>query len=554
MSDHHRSDRSKDHAYARMKQDSRSKSKEKSKTTDKSDSKNHESRSKSKDSENKHDNDKRSKSNHKSEHDKDKGKTDDKTSSGSKSSKQTEHVRSKSTSHSSSKSSDEKQSSKSSASKYDSKHVEKHSSSSGAKTSSTKSDYKNERSKTKDSDHKTDSSSKSKHVITESSSKSKHDKIVDDDSKSRKDKITDPRKNSYQNYKKSEQTDPNNNSKYKVTKSNADSDSEGLCSDTDNDNEAQMLRKIKDKLAQLENRHAYSFNESDHFIQDSQFHEHSHDSSYAVISESSILNRIDKSKSEKLDISHDSAENFMDIFNEGVETEKKGKPLSKDAMYLVENFFDREPDKDVAKTLKERYLEPENTENLSSKEVNVEIYRCLDANVKKRDFFMKNVQGMMCTSSIANLRMVEEISELYKNKKISHGGANALLKYASDSTKMLARAQSDISLFRKFLMKPHLQFKYQQLCAKRTFGKHLFGNDLGKEIKEIDEESKIMKTVGKSKFKTNRYEPYKTQFSNNQQTQRGRGFLSRPYQRGSRQNYRSRGRGQATPSHTQTKQ
>lgn len=551
MSDHHRSDRSKDHAYARMKQDSRSKSREKSKTTDKSDSKNHESRSKSKDSENKHDNDKRSKSNHKSEHDKDKGKTDDKTSSGSKSSKQTEHVRSKSTSHSSSKSSDEKQSSKSSASKYDSKHVEKHSSSSGAKTSSTKSDDKSERSKTKDSAYKTDSSSKSKHVITESSSKSKH---VDDDSKSRKDKITDPRKNSYQNYKKSEQTDPNNNSKCEVTKSNADSDSEGLCSDTDNDNEAQMLRKIKDKLAQLENRHAYSFNESDHFIQDSQFHEHSHDSSYAVISESSILNRIDKSKNEKLDISHDSAENFMDIFNEGVETEKKGKPLSKDAMYLVENFFDREPDKDVAKTLKERYLEPENTENLSSKEVNVEIYRCLDANVKKRDFFMKNVQGMMCTSSIANLRMVEEISELYKNKKISHGGANALLKYASDSTKMLARAQSDISLFRKFLMKPHLQFKYQQLCAKRTFGKHLFGNDLGKEIKEIDEESKIMKTVGKSKFKTNRYEPYKTQFSNNQQTQRGRGFLSRPYQRGSRQNYRSRGRGQATPSHTQTKQ
>ena len=201
------------------------------------------------------------------------------------------------------------------------------------------------------------------------------------------------------------------------------------------------------------------------------------------------------------------------------------------------------------KTIIERYPEPENTENLSSKDINVEIYRCLDPYVKKKDFVLKNVQGMMCTSSIANIRLIEEIANLYKNKKISQQGANTLLKCASDSTKLLARAQSDISLFRKFLMKPHLQFKYQQLCAKKTFGKNLFGDDLAKEIKDIDEESKIMKTVGKNIRYKNRYEPYRNPYTQTH-SQRGRGFL--PRVRGARGNYRARGRGHATS--TQSKQ
>ena len=394
-----------------------------------------------------------------------------------------------------------------------------------------------------------DNSKSSKSSSSKSTTKSSDSKVVN---KNEHDNISEPKGEEKLVTNISHKHDDNNNK--------VQSDSEGLCSDTEPENEAQLLRNIKDRLAQLENRdHAYSFTESDRFIDDSQFHDMKHDSSYAVMSDSSILNTIQnrENKSETLNISHDSEVDFMEIFNEGVEITKKGKPIGKDAKYLVENFFDREPDKDVAKTLKDRYPEPENVQSLSSKDINVEIYRGLDSSVKKRDFVLKNVQGMMCTSSVANLRIVEEVADLYKSKKISQGGANALLKYASDSTKMLARAQSDISLFRKFLMKPHLQYKYQPLCTKRTFGKNLFGDDLAKEIKEIDEESKIMKTVSKTKYKQNRFEPYKPsyaqgQYGQGQTSQRGRGFLSRPYQRG-RSSYRARGRGQTTQS-SQNKQ
>ena len=80
---------------------------------------------------------------------------------------------------------------------------------------------------------------------------------------------------------------------------------------------------------------------------------------------------------------------------------------------------------------------------------------------------------------------------------ISNEVANTLYQYACDSTKLLAKGYSDISVYRKFALKSQVQPSYQQLCAKRTFGSMLFGNDLAKEVKNIAEESKIMRQFNK---------------------------------------------------------
>ena len=59
---------------------------------------------------------------------------------------------------------------------------------------------------------------------------------------------------------------------------------------------------------------------------------------------------------------------------------------------------------------------------------------------------------------------------------------------------------SDVSIIRKQNIKPILLPRYAPLCAKRTYDKLLFGNDLGTALKEADDESKISKNLKQNKF------------------------------------------------------
>ena len=248
---------------------------------------------------------------------------------------------------------------------------------------------------------------------------------------------------------------------------------------------------------------------------------------------------------------------FSAILNEGTEGAKKGPALKPDAMHIVSKFFDTELDPAVVKTIKDRYLEPENCSNLSGKAVNVEIYRCLNAGIRKKDFCLKGIQSAVATAAIANLRMIDELTALCRAKQVSRTVADTLITHAADSTKVLAKGYGDISVFRKFVMKPHIQVKYQQLCSKRTFGSSLFGDDLSKEVKTIDEESKIMRNFSRTfpGNNTQRYHPYDARAPKNWQP-RGRGSF-RPHSsqwRGRGKSYRGRGKAQISQNQTAQQQ
>ena len=242
---------------------------------------------------------------------------------------------------------------------------------------------------------------------------------------------------------------------------------------------------------------------------------------------------------------HDEAD-FASILNEGIDGAKKGPILKKEAMALVSKVFDKEPENAMVKSIKDKYLDPENCENLSGKTVNAEIYRNLPAYMKKKDFCLKGIQGAIATASTANLRLIDELASMKARGIITNEVANSLYQYACDSTKMLAKGYSDISVYRKFALKSQVQPSYQQLCAKRTFGSMLFGNDLAKEVKNIAEESKIMRQFNKvppQPVYAQRYHPYADRNSKNGQY-RGRGNFRPQYgqYRGRTRPYRGRGK------------
>ena len=316
--------------------------------------------------------------------------------------------------------------------------------------------------------------------------------------------------------------------------------------------ESQIIHDLREQLSQLQQKnsaqdHCFSFDEGDG-LDDAQFN-----SSFSERND----NIIENIESEQMEFDDDA---MMSILNKGTDEAKKGKPLNKEGLHIVTDFFDKEPNTELIKEIKERYLEPENCTNLSGKSVNAEIYREINQYARTRDHGLRNIQCAVATAAVANLRLVDELSDLFKRRKIDTEIAKSLMNHVSDSTKVLSKGYSDISVFRKCLMKPHVTYKYQQLCSKRTYGNSLFGDDLGKEIKEIDEQSKIMKRFNKSNpaygSQQYRYKPYSDhRFSDYRPPKngmRGRGTYRPSYsQFRGRRPFRSRGK-PVTQSQSQT--
>ena len=333
----------------------------------------------------------------------------------------------------------------------------------------------------------------------------------------------------------------------------------------------ESIRELTERIAFLENRRAntspaFTF-DCDEFLRAKNDFDECSRSSYDRSSRCAEEPDIDSRGS----VHSDANDDFLKIMNEGTEGAQKGAPLSADALSFVSKLFEHELDPQAVKDIKERYLTPENGEMLTGKSINVEIYRQLEPNIKKRDFLTKGIQSSMATASIANIRLIEMLSTLRKQGEIKLDVAKSLLKFACDSTKVLSKGFSDLSVYRKGTLRPHVQPKYQQLCSKRTYGNMLFGDDLSKEVKAIDEESKIMRHFARSQTTGNfghqqsfnqshrygqtsayghRYQPY----SKNGQ-QRGRGSFRPQFNqyRGKKPN-RGRGRPMAQPQNQSASQ
>ena len=247
----------------------------------------------------------------------------------------------------------------------------------------------------------------------------------------------------------------------------------------------------------------------------------------------------------------DSSYDFSDLLLEGTAGTKKGQPLGDDGLKVASLFFDNDFDKSLLKPILERHCEPENCENLSAKLLNQEVFRSLPSWPKKRDIKLCNIQGSVAASATSSLRLLDTVTELCRAGQLEKASAKTLLSLACDASKLAAKAYSDVSLLRKASLKPHLDQKYQSLCERKTFGPQLFGDDLTKEIKTIDDESKVMRNIGKAPYR--RFNPG---FQNPKNfSARGRGQF-RPHNRGQRPFKFRRGqhRGQSNQQNAQSSQ
>lgn len=128
---------------------------------------------------------------------------------------------------------------------------------------------------------------------------------------------------------------------------------------------------------------------------------------------------------------------------------------------------------------------PSNCKNITPPKVNVEIWSFLRRNVKSLDLSMQTVQKLLGMGIVPVVRLAELLSK----KEFEIKDLRALTLKALT---ILCSVFFEFSYSRKMILKPHLEPKYHLLCNRNEeIGENLFGDDVSKRIKEINEAQKL---------------------------------------------------------------
>jgi hypothetical protein len=232
-----------------------------------------------------------------------------------------------------------------------------------------------------------------------------------------------------------------------------------------------------------------------------------------------------------------------DVF---VDEEPLGPAISENISTLVNKAASSKAN---LKELMLKHPRPANCEKLVVPRVNSEIFNIISNPAKGRDSLLKDAQKNL----ISGIVPIIKLAELFKEKKVTPASAKTLL---AESLSTLAFTAYDLSLKRRFLLRPELNKKYFAICGSETpVTKQLFGDDLTAAVKSIGEAAKVSNSgLGRYQRGRGSYQNYGRGFLGGQRWPRGR----RQYGNGSRyprrgQSYqrgswggrgRGRGRGQ----------
>ena len=159
----------------------------------------------------------------------------------------------------------------------------------------------------------------------------------------------------------------------------------------------------------------------------------------------------------------------------------------------VVNFLGKACNKpsDVSK-IADKYLIPSNCQQMVTPRYNKEIWSKLHNTSQTRDTQMQEVQKTMALGLSAFSQLATKLSTLPNFK-------TELRELSCDTMSMLGNAFNQITFKRKFFMRPSLPNSYHALCAKETpVTKKLFGDDLGKRVKDLNETNRAFMNPNKT--------------------------------------------------------
>ena len=156
---------------------------------------------------------------------------------------------------------------------------------------------------------------------------------------------------------------------------------------------------------------------------------------------------------------------------------EKGKAVSESLAKLINTSCTSQCDTD---SLVAKYKIPKNCDRACPPVVNQEIWKILDKRAQSQDKGIQDIQNLVATG----ITPIIKLADVFKAQFMANKEAKTLL---SDALTLLGQVQYNLSVRRRYIIRPNLKKKYTSLCNISTpISNQLFGDDIAKEIKNCD--------------------------------------------------------------------
>lgn len=200
--------------------------------------------------------------------------------------------------------------------------------------------------------------------------------------------------------------------------------------------------------------------------------------------------------------------------------EKPGPAIDHDLATIVNELLTEKLTKEKLEPVQQKYLRPENCENLVTPKINKPIWQQLKQETKNTDSAFQKIQQLLLSSLYAILQVCNSLSSSQNTE--DHNNIMML----THSIVLSLAANRELNLKRRDLLRADLNKQYAALCNPSTpVSQYLFGDDLNKEMDDLSKASKLTRKVTPNQ----RVEPYRRPLG------RSAGMSSRS------SNYRGRG-------------
>ena len=188
--------------------------------------------------------------------------------------------------------------------------------------------------------------------------------------------------------------------------------------------------------------------------------------------------------------------NFKTVIEKFTNKERCEKAVDQDLADMVNNLFrDAIPD-DKYNELVKKYNRPENCEGLSTVRVNQLVWDIIRPESRSLDVKFQAIQGSLLKGSAAITQLVTELAGLTKEKNATVN-VHKLLDLSTDALALLGNTNRLLNLRRRDCMKSDLRQDYVHLCSTTVpFTDYLFGDDVSKTVKDIQEVNRAGQKIG----------------------------------------------------------
>lgn len=146
-----------------------------------------------------------------------------------------------------------------------------------------------------------------------------------------------------------------------------------------------------------------------------------------------------------------------------------------------------------------KYMIPGNCDKLCSPMVNNEIWKIMSKRAQSYDRCFSDIQNLVATGIVPVIKLLDVV------KPHIAGNSEAKTLF-SDMITLLGQVQFNLSLRRRYMIKPNLKKKYQPLCHISTpVSTQLFGDDVAKFIKNCD----TGVSIAKENYYSGGFRPYR---------------------------------------------